>query len=677
MRKLFDKHVNTKLFLINIVTALFLNLFLEYMERKSIDSVLQFIDHRTFLFVYNVLLIFMILSPVFLVKKKYFAYAVLGGLCFAVGLVNGIVLNNRKTPFTAVDLTIAKSTLPILKNYFAMWQIVLGVIGVIVLVFILVSLYLFSPEYRKEFSRKRGIAIVGFFFLVLLVFTWYGKKSELLHKKFDNLIIGYQEYGVAYCFIVTMCDTGIDRPIDYSKEYIDHLMRNVDRKIEKKTITAESDRKPNIIFIQLESFFDITNVKGLEFSRDPLPVLHQMQKEYISGQLSVPVYGAGTINTEFEAITGMNLDDFGTGEYPYRSILHKTTCDSMAYWMKDEGYVSSVLHNNNASFYDRDAVFSNLGFDYFISSENMYIKRFTDMDWAKDSVLEGEILNVLEKTPQKDYIYTISVQGHGDYPSEELDDPDIMVYAEGDEPEHQNQVIYYTNQIAEMDDFIGHLTSTFEDYPEDVLLVFYGDHLPALGYETADLKKGNKFQTPYIIWDNYGYSQKRKEEDSGNVQSFELASKILAMTNIRTGVLNRYQQTMGKSRHYKKNQKMLEYDLLYGSRCSLAPAGARKPTELQYSLRDIQIHSIKSYGGGYLLLGEGFTASSRVYVDGLLVKSHVNNGNVIHIPEVKLSDEDEIVIHQVSKTNENTTLNCGEPFVFDSSQVKPLYKTKE
>lgn len=46
----------------------------------------------------------------------------------------------------------------------------------------------------------------------------------------------------------------------------------------------------------------------------------------------------------------MNIDYFGTGEYPYRSILHKTTCDSIAYWLKEKKYASSVIHNNNASF---------------------------------------------------------------------------------------------------------------------------------------------------------------------------------------------------------------------------------------------------------------------------------------------------------------------------------------
>lgn len=39
-------------------------------------------------------------------------------------IANGIVLSDRKTPFTAVDLTLVKSVLPILSSYLEVWQIV-------------------------------------------------------------------------------------------------------------------------------------------------------------------------------------------------------------------------------------------------------------------------------------------------------------------------------------------------------------------------------------------------------------------------------------------------------------------------------------------------------------------------------------------------------------------------
>ncbi len=53
-------------------------------------------------------------------------------------------------------------------------------------------------------------------------------------------------------------------------------------------------------------------------------------KNYSTGYLTVPVVGAGTANTEFEVLTGMSMQYFGTGEYPYKTILKKTDCESTA-----------------------------------------------------------------------------------------------------------------------------------------------------------------------------------------------------------------------------------------------------------------------------------------------------------------------------------------------------------
>ncbi len=76
--------------------------------------------------------------------------------------------------------------------------------------------------------------------------------------------------------------------------------------------------------------------------------------------------------------------------------------------------------------------------------------------WCKDKILTGEIIKTLDSTPGPDYIYTISVQGHGKYPNFE----------------------YYCQQINEMDQFIRSLVNTLRTRKEPIVLVMYGDHLP-------------------------------------------------------------------------------------------------------------------------------------------------------------------------------------------------------
>ena len=53
-------------------------------------------------------------------------------------------------------------------------------------------------------------------------------------------------------------------------------------------------------------------------------------QNYTSGYLTVPVVGAGTANTEFEVLTGMGIRFFGLGEYPYKTVLKDTSCESAA-----------------------------------------------------------------------------------------------------------------------------------------------------------------------------------------------------------------------------------------------------------------------------------------------------------------------------------------------------------
>ena len=65
-----------------------------------------------------------------------------------------------------------------------------------------------------------------------------------------------------------------------------------------------------------------------------------------------------------------------------------------------------------------------------------------------------------------------------------------------------------------MDNFVKELTDALADYPEDVILVMYGDHLPTMGLTVEDLKNKYLFQTEYVMWDNFGTGKERRESGS-------------------------------------------------------------------------------------------------------------------------------------------------------------------
>ena len=69
---------------------------------------------------------------------------------------------------------------------------------------------------------------------------------------------------------VTIFDTGISCPRDYSEEEIERI-----EKTEDNLPATNEKNQPNILFLQLESFFDPTLVNYLKISEDPIPTFPQ------------------------------------------------------------------------------------------------------------------------------------------------------------------------------------------------------------------------------------------------------------------------------------------------------------------------------------------------------------------------------------------------------------------
>lgn len=63
-----------------------------------------------------------------------------------------------------------------------------------------------------------------------------------------------------------------------------------------------------------------------------------------------------------------------------------------------------------------------MGFDTFTSKECMNISQYTpNGNWPTDDVLVQETVKAMNATEnQSDFVYTITVEGHGDYPTEKI-----------------------------------------------------------------------------------------------------------------------------------------------------------------------------------------------------------------------------------------------------------------
>jgi phosphoglycerol transferase MdoB-like AlkP superfamily enzyme len=135
----------------------------------------------------------------------------------------------------------------------------------------------------------------------------------------------------------------------------------------------------------------------------------------------------------------------------------------------------------------------------------MYDVEYTSTGWAKDGVLVDEIMKCMNSTYGKDFIFAVSVQGHGRYPEDELGcEEHVKVTREDGDEVLQNQFGYYVNQTYEMDEMIGELVEELDASGENYVLVLYGDHIPSLNFEDGQISQGTEFQTEYVIVNNIG-----------------------------------------------------------------------------------------------------------------------------------------------------------------------------
>lgn len=634
-----------------IVLSFALNLIIESLARQSLANGIGFFINSPLVFMYNVFIIFATLSIALLIKRRVFVYVVFSALWLTLGITNGVILSERMTPFTTKDLAVLDDGLSIVTNYLSKVEIILACVGVAVVVILIILLFKFAPRKKDKINYKRNVALFLGICIGVTGATDLAIKTKVVDTFFGNLAYAYRDYGVPYCFINTWLNTGIRQPAGYSKESIQSIFDKGelgDEKYSQVTVKDDGKQHPNVIFLQMESFIDPTLVKDFTYSKDPIPNFRKLKEQYSSGYLTVPSVGAGTANTEFEMLTGMSVKFFGPGEYPYKSILMEETSESVPYELDSIGYSSHAIHDHRAVFYGRNKVFANLGFNTFTSVEYMNHVVRTPKNWAKDYVLTDQIFDALESTDKEDFIYTCSVQGHGKYPTEKvLEDPEIVVTNAPTE-ELKWQYEYYVNQIHEMDQFIGELTDRLKKYDEKVVLVIYGDHLPALEMTEDQMVNGSIFQTQYVIWSNYPMKKTNK-----NMYSYQVAADVFDRLGFHMGVMTKYHQNHQNSQTYKADMKKLEYDMLYGKKYIFNGQNPYKKTDLQMGVKPIKITEVVRVGDKLYIKGENFTEFSKISLDGKILKTIFLGSSILGLQEdVDLNAAGRMKVSQVEKNKE-------------------------
>lgn len=636
----------------HVLLACVINFAIEAISRHSVFKSWHFMTDTPLVFLYNAFMIFMTLTIVYLVRRRVFARIIISVLWLVLGVCNGYMLLKRVTPFNAQDLKVAKDAVSLINNYFNSFELIILIIGITAVVIWIISMWHRGGQYEGKMHRLFALAGVMICFGAYTFLTDLALDKRVVSNYFGNIAFAYEDYGLPYCFMASVFNTGITEPNGYSEQAIEEIG---DHGAITKTETGRTEEElPNIIFIQLESYFDVDEAEFFTTSEDASPNLHAMYDKYSSGYFKVPSVGAGTANTEFEVLTGMNLRYFGPGEYPYKTVLKDNTAESAATAFASLGYGTHALHNNGGNFYSRAMVFNNIGFDSYTSKEFMNILQTTENGWAKDDILISHILEAMDSTEQQDFVFGISVQGHGDYPEEQLiENPKIKVLGIEDEGT-KNKWEYYVNQVYEMDEFAGNLVKAIEERGEPSVVVFYGDHLPTMGLTAEDLKSRYLYNTNYVIWDNIGLPKEDR-----NIPAYQIMADVQERLDIHSGTVFNYHQNRRQTKNYLSDLELLQYDILYGNQYIYENQLPIEEGHMQMGIKDVTLSDIVTHlDNSCSIYGQNFTKSSKVFVNGEKQKSTFLNNTRIELPETEIKDGDVLTVSQVGSSNTVFRTSC-------------------
>lgn len=508
-----------------------------------------------------------------LLALQYLFYAVIGNMSVAMivtdcilfpsGLANLVLMNVRGTPFLPGDLMALGTAAEVAGTY----KISLTPMQFVMLpAFIIWCFFLLKIKSRKKESalrRKIVKRLVPLAMSCCVIGILYNSNILTACNIQDNVwnkVSSCRTNGFYLNFFLNLHYLSVAKPSGYSQEAVKDILDDFERESKQTTgrqtskeqqFTTNKDyaantslngQKPNIILIMNESLTDYSLIGNPAFNEDPLPFMHGLKKNTIFGKDYVSIYGAGTSNSEFEAMTGNSIKFFPSGANVYQQFMHDSTF-SMAYYLKSLGYSTQAVHPSSGANWNRVATYESMRFDRFVTIEDFknpeYVRYISDKESYKKVIELYE--NKKQGTPL--FAFDMTIQNHGGYlTNTNWKNP---IYLKGS---YYQEAKEFLSATRVSDDAFKYLINYFKKQKEPTIICMFGDHHPSIEVEFYEeiLKKPQsqwdlqdiqkRYAVPFIIWANYDIA----EGDDAVISNNYLENMLLKQAGIELPLYNQY-----------------------------------------------------------------------------------------------------------------------------------------
>ena len=430
----------------------------------------------------------------------------------------------------------------------------------------------------------------------------------------------YRYYGVITSFLTNLTNLEIDKPENYSEETVNEILDDVEAgekyatrplyptSYGATTPTEETEKKPTIIYVMDESYWDVSELEqyGYQFDTDVSANLHALQQTSASGRVYSPSFGGGTCDVEFEALTGYSVSFLPNGSKPYQQHVTKPMF-ALPNYLKTQGYQTAAVHCFWAKYWSRNTAYPNLGLDDFVSLEKMHgVDKVRYKYWTSglvtDNSMADEIIQKYEKMKESSdapvFLHAVTMQNHTNYNKENYPDDQrvkVLEHPAGLKASTVGALEDFATGIRDADAMLGKLTNYFSQVDEPVILVFWGDHYNPIdsnydiftrsGYASDSSADPRLHQTTLLMWSNYT----DQPVDLGTIAAYDISPVMMNIyglkeplyfqfltrqlqvayrANTRGTIMDRdgttHDTMTALQQQWSQNHWLLQYDLMFG-----------------------------------------------------------------------------------------------------------------
>jgi phosphoglycerol transferase MdoB-like AlkP superfamily enzyme len=572
-----------------LVLALIPVLIMEILSRGNYIEMITWSYKHLLELLFNEWIVFsLLLLFIAMIGRTRIAYWVISGILLALALVSGVKLKILGVPLTPWDIVLAGEASDMVK-YIS--NILSFQIMIMLLFFLAASyflLYRTTLISKKVSLKERGILAVIAIAMLSAVYTdlplpiqkWSGIKASVWNQVENTTTNGY-----ALATFLNTKSMLTEKRKGYDDKAVQAIVSNTPKPI--KAGDPNNPIKPNVIVVLSEAFWDPTVIKGVEFSRDPIPFFHKLQQTGTSGTMLSPQYGGGTANVEFEVLTGNSMRFLPQGSIAYNQFITNEV-DSLASIYARQGYTSTAISPFYNWYFNSNKVYKYFGFSKYIPIE--YFKPNYSGPYIADSEVAANIIHATDQSDGPDFVFANTMENHFHFFPGKF--PRNTIGVTGDmSPSSKGMLETLAQGISASDKMLKELVDYYEKKGEPTIIAFWGDHLPALGDDYATyidtkyisgkddpdfLKK--MYTVPLVVWNNFDHERK----DTLNISPSFLGPYLIELSKQQGSYYTDYLSQLSKKipvippkDHYDemhineqdlKDYDTLQYDIIFGDR---------------------------------------------------------------------------------------------------------------